>query len=105
VLPNPVADENRELIARTAARHALPAIYAYRYYVTSGGLMSYGIDTDDQFKKAASYVDRILKGAKPADLPVEQPTKFELVINLKTAKALGLTIPPSLLLRADQVIE
>ena len=105
VLPNPVADENRELVARTAARHALPAIYAYRYYVTSGGLMSYGIDTDDQFKKAASYVDRILKGAKPADLPVEQPTKFELVINLKTAKALGLTIPPSLLLRAHQVIE
>ncbi len=105
MLPNPVADENRELIASTAARHALPAIYAYRYYVTSGGLMSYGIDTDDQFKKAASYVDRILKGAKPADLPVEQPTKFELVINLKTAKALGLTIPPSLLLRADQVIE
>ena len=105
MLPNPVADENRELVARTAARQALPAIYAYRYYVTSGGLMSYGIDTDDQFKKAASYVDRILKGAKPADLPVEQPTKFELVINLKTANALGLTIPPSLLLRAHQVIE
>jgi ABC-type uncharacterized transport system substrate-binding protein len=105
VLPNPVADGNRELIARTAARHGLPAIYAYRFYVTSGGLMSYGIDTDDQFKKAASYVDRILKGAKPGDLPVQQPTKFELVINLKTAKALGLTVPPSLLARADELIE
>jgi ABC-type uncharacterized transport system substrate-binding protein len=105
VLPNPVADTNRELIARTATRHALPAIYAYRYYVTSGGLMSYGIDTADQFEKAASYVDRILKGAKPADLPVQQPTKFELVINLKTAKALGLKIPQSVLLRTDQLIE
>jgi ABC-type uncharacterized transport system substrate-binding protein len=105
VLPNPVADGNRELIARTAARHGLPAVYAYRFYVTSGGLMSYGIDTADQFKKAASYVDRILKGAKPGDLPVQQPTKFELVINLKTAKALGLTVPPALLARADEVIE
>jgi putative ABC transport system substrate-binding protein len=105
VLPNPVADANRQLIARTATQHALPAIYAYRYYVTSGGLISYGIDTADQFAKAASYVDRILKGAKPADLPVQQPTKFELVINLKTAKALGLNIPQSVLLRADHLIE
>jgi ABC-type uncharacterized transport system substrate-binding protein len=105
VLPNPVADVNRELIVRMAARHHLPAIYAYRYYVTSGGLMSYGIDAADQFKKAASYVDRILRGAKPAELPVQQPTKFELVINLKTAKALGLEVPATLLARADEVIE
>jgi putative ABC transport system substrate-binding protein len=105
VLPNPVADVNRELIVRTATRHGLPAIYAYRYYVASGGLMSLGIDTADQFKQAASYVDRILKGAKPAELPVQQPTKFELVINLKTAKALGLDVSPMLLARADEVIE
>jgi ABC-type uncharacterized transport system substrate-binding protein len=105
VLPNPVADINRELIVSTAARHGLPAIYAFRYYVTSGGLMSLGIDSADQFKKAASYVDRILNGAKPADLPVQHPTKFELVINLKTAKALGLEVPPMLLGRADEVIE
>jgi|RhiMetdeSRZDD1v2_1073273.scaffolds.fasta_scaffold749201_1 putative ABC transport system substrate-binding protein len=105
VLPNPVADNNRELIIRTAAQHGLPAVYAYRFYVTSGGLLSYGIDTADQFNKAASYVDHILKGARPADLPVQQPTKFELVINLKTAKALGLSMPPTLLARADEVIE
>jgi putative ABC transport system substrate-binding protein len=105
VLPNPVADVNRELIVRTATRHGLPAIYAYRYYVTSGGLMSLGIDTADQLTKAASYVDRILRGAKPADLPVQHPTKFELVINLKTARALGLEVPPTLLARADEVIE
>jgi len=105
VLPNPVVDENRELIARTAVRHGLPTIYTFRYYVTSGGLMSYGIDTVADMQKAASYVDRVLRGAKPSDLPVEQPTKFELVINLKTAKALGLTIPQSLLVRADEVIE
>ncbi len=102
VLPNPVADGNRELITRAAAQHGLPAIYAYRF---SGGLMSYGIDTADQFKKAAAYVDRILRGAKPAELPVQAPTKFELVINLKTAKALGLTVPTALLFRADEVIE
>jgi putative ABC transport system substrate-binding protein len=105
VLANPVADENRELIARTAVRYGLPTICTYRYYVTSGGLMSYGIDTVDHLQKSASYVDRILRGAKPADLPVEQPTKFELVVNLKTAKALGLTIPESFLARADEVIE
>jgi putative ABC transport system substrate-binding protein len=105
VLPNPVVDENRELIARMAARYGLPTIYTFRYYVTSGGLMSYGIDTVDHLQKAASYVDRILKGAKPTDLPVEEPTKFELVINLKTAKMLGLTIPQSLLATADEVIE
>ena len=105
VLPNPVVDESRELIARTAVRHGLPTIYTFRYYVTSGGLMSYGIDTVDDLQKAAAYVDRILRGAKPSDLPVEQPTKFELVINLKTAKALGLTVPSSLLVRADEVIE
>jgi putative ABC transport system substrate-binding protein len=105
VLPNPVADENRELNARMAVRQGLPTIYTFRYYVTNGGLMSYGIDTVDDLQKAASYVDRILRGAKPSDLPVEQPTKFELVINLTTAKALGLEMPPMLLARADEVIE
>jgi putative tryptophan/tyrosine transport system substrate-binding protein len=105
VLPSPVADSSRDLIIGAAARHKLPAIYAYRYFVTDGGLMSYGINTADQFKQAASYIDQILRGAKPTDLPVQQPTKFELVINLKTAKALGLTVPPKLLLTADEVIE
>jgi putative ABC transport system substrate-binding protein len=104
-LPNPVLDENRELIARIAVQHRLPSIYTFRYYVTSGGLMSYGIDSFDHLQKAASYVERILRGAKPTDLPVEQPTKFELVINLKTAKMLGLTIPQSLLATAEEVIE
>ncbi len=96
---------HRELIIMLAARHRLPAVYFFSYFVTSGGLISYGPDAIDQFRRAARYVDRILKGEKAADLPVQAPTKYELAINLKTAKALGLTVPPSLLSRADDVIE
>jgi putative ABC transport system substrate-binding protein len=105
VLPYATFFPERTRIVALAAKQRLPAVYAYRENVVAGGLMSYGADLVDQFRRSAAYVDRILQGAKPADLPIEQPTKFELVINMKTAQALGLTIPPSLLLRADQVIE
>ena len=96
---------HRDLIITLAARHRLPAVYPFRYFALSGGLLSYGVDNADLYRRGASYVDRILKGTSPADLPVQQPIKFELIINLKTAKALGLEVPPSLLARADEVIE
>jgi putative ABC transport system substrate-binding protein len=105
VIPDPLVNDSRGRIVAFAATNRLPAIYPYRTFVDAGGLMSYGVDLSDLSRRAATYVDRILKGAKPAELPIEQPTKFDLVVNLKTAKALGLTIPPSLLLRVDHVIQ
>ena len=105
VLGNPILNSHRKQIVDLAAKHRLPATYARPEYVEAGGLMYYGTNYNDLYRRAATYVDKILKGAKPADLPVEQPTKFELVINLKAAKQIGLTIPPNVLVRADRVIK
>lgn len=105
LVPDGTTIVNRDLVIALAAGHRLPAVYPWRYFVTAGGLMSYGIDVVDAYEQAGSYVDRILRGAKPSDLPVEAPTKYETAVNLKTAKAIGLDVPPSLLVRADEVIE
>jgi putative ABC transport system substrate-binding protein len=105
VLASPLSIVQRELIITLAARHRLPAVYGLRFFAIDGGLISYGPDSVEPYRRAAGYVDRILRGEKPADLPVQTPTKYDLVINAKTAKALGLTVPPTLLARADEVIE
>ena len=102
--PNPVVNSNRKLVTELAAKNGLPAIYPDIRWADAGGLMSYGADRSEPYKRVASMIDKILKGTKPADIPVEQPKKFELVINLKTAKQIGLTIPPNVLARADKVI-
>jgi putative ABC transport system substrate-binding protein len=105
VLPDLSAFNYRDAVIALAARYRLPAVYPYRVFVASGGLLSYGTDTPDIFRRAAGYVDRVLKGERPADLPVQNPTKYELVVNLKTATALGLDVPATLLALADEVIE
>jgi putative ABC transport system substrate-binding protein len=105
IMPDPLTTVHRELIVAAAARHRLPAAYPYRYFVPLGGLFAYGIDSTDLYRKAGAYVDRILKGANPGELPIQQPTKFELAINLKTARSLGLTVPLTLQAAADEVIE
>jgi ABC-type uncharacterized transport system substrate-binding protein len=105
VLSNPLASSNQEQITELAARNRLPAVYVQGSFITSGGLMSYGPDRTERYRRAAVFVDKILKGTKPADLPVEQPTKFEFIVNLKAAKQIGLTIPPNVLARADRVIK
>ena len=104
-MPNTFMTAHRMPIILGAARNNVPAVYSQSAYARDGGLLSYGVDRVDIFRRAATYVDRILRGAKPGDLPVQFPTKFEMVVNLKTAKALGLAVPPSILLRADEVIE
>jgi putative tryptophan/tyrosine transport system substrate-binding protein len=105
ILPGVFSTVHRDAIVALAAQHRLPAVYAFRFFATIGGLMSYGTDQADLFRRSATYVDRILKGAKASDLPVQPPSKFDLVINLKTAKALGVTVAPELLATADEVIE
>jgi putative ABC transport system substrate-binding protein len=105
IVPGGSATAHRGLIVALASQHKLPAIYPGRHFITSGGLISYEPDYVDQYQRAAGYVDRILRGEKPADLPIQTPTKYELVVNLKAAKALGLDVPPSLIARADEVIE
>jgi putative ABC transport system substrate-binding protein len=105
IMPDAFNTVHRQLIILLTARHSLPAIYPYRYQAVEGGLLSYGVDTVDLMRRAAPYVDRILKGEKPADLPVQAPIKFELVVNLRAARVIGLTVPPAIIARADEVIE